>query len=195
MKNFKSPLAIAGVLYLFFGIFMNIRMFVENMWPTYLFFISVLIGIIFLFLNKPTQKLKNYRIWQLIIGISPIIIFYIITVIFNNFVYETSDENKTQKVNSLDVEKTELEKLAQYKNAELTIFYNDFKEKIVEINWNDEPPAKLSGVTFSMSENKNYVILLDSIPEKYRMNLNFDWKMNEVGKSKILDIKIINENE
>ncbi len=82
-------------------------------------------------------------------------------------------------------------KLSKYENTELLMFYKDFEKEITEIIWTDEPPAKLSGVILVISKNKYYEINLDSIPELYRMNLDRNWKMSEVGNSKIQNIKLI----
>ena len=77
MKNFKTPLGIFGIAYLIYGLVMNIRMYTEEMWPTTLFFISMGIGILFLTINKLTKRLPNYRVWQIIIGILPVAVFFI----------------------------------------------------------------------------------------------------------------------
>jgi len=95
---------------------------------------------------------------------------------------------KEDSQKQIGIKKTELSK---YENIELSMFYKDFEKEITEIIWTDEPPAKLSGVILAISENKYYEIDLDSIPELYRMNLEMDWKMNEVGNSKIRNIKLI----
>ncbi len=80
---------------------------------------------------------------------------------------------------------------SQYQNAELSSFYQDFEKKITNITWTDEPPAKLSGVIFRISESKYFDIELDSIPKLYKMNINRSWNMNEVGNSKIRNIKLV----
>ena len=95
---------------------------------------------------------------------------------------------KEDSQKQIGIKKTELSK---YENIELSMFYKDFEKEITEIIWTDEPPAKLSGVILAISENKYYEIDLDSIPELYRMNLEMDWKMSEVGNSKIRNIKLI----
>ena len=77
MKNLTTPLGIFGIAYLIYGLVMNIRMFTEEMWPTYLFFISMAIGILLLTINKLTKRLPNFRVWQVIIGLLPITAFYI----------------------------------------------------------------------------------------------------------------------
>ena len=98
---------------------------------------------------------------------------------------------KEDSQKQIGIKKTELSK---YQNAELSMFYKDFEKEITEIIWTDEPPAKLSGVILVVNENKYYEIDLDSIPELYKMNLKMNWKMSEVGNSKIRNIKLIEKN-
>ena len=83
---------------------------------------------------------------------------------------------------------------SHYKNTKLSSFYKKFKKEIIEIIWSDEPPGKLSGVFFRISKNEYFEIELDSIPELYKMNLEMNWKMSEVGNSKIRNIKLIEKN-
>ncbi len=52
-------------------------MFTEKMWPTYLFFISIGVGILFLAINEKTRKLPNFKFWGILIGILPVLTFYI----------------------------------------------------------------------------------------------------------------------
>ena len=75
MKKTKTPLGIIGIIYIVIGIILNIIMFVGKWWPTYLFFILIGIGFFFLLLNRLFKKLRNYKLLQIIIGISPLIIF------------------------------------------------------------------------------------------------------------------------
>ena len=77
MKNLTTPLGLFGLAYLIYGSVMNIRMFTEEMWPTYLFFISMGIGAFFLAINKLTKRLPKFRVWQIIIGLLPVTAFYI----------------------------------------------------------------------------------------------------------------------
>ena len=84
MKSLKEPLGLFGIAYLIYGIVMNIRMFTEQMWPTYLFFISMIIGIFLLLINRPTKRLGNYKIWQTIIGLIPIAFFFVYMQIVNS---------------------------------------------------------------------------------------------------------------
>ncbi len=58
-------------------------MFTEEMWPTYLFFISMGIGVFFLAINKLTKRLPKYRVWQIIIGLLPVTAFYIHMKVWN----------------------------------------------------------------------------------------------------------------
>jgi uncharacterized protein YycO len=77
MKNLTTPLGLFGLAYLICGSVMNIRMFTVEMWPTYLFFISMGIGAFFLAINKVTKRLPKFRVWQIIIGLLPVTAFYI----------------------------------------------------------------------------------------------------------------------
>jgi hypothetical protein len=97
MKNLKEPLILFGIAYIIYGIVMNIRMFTEQMWPTYLFFISIVIGIILLLLNRPTRKLKHHKIWQIVIGLIPITFFFIYMQIVNaNNEFDIKTENSIE---------------------------------------------------------------------------------------------------
>jgi len=97
MKNLTTPLGLFGLAYLLFGIAMNILMFVVKMWPTYIFFISMGIGILFLLFNKLTKRLPNYRLWQTAIGILPVTILFVQMEIWNIIhPTETVEINQTQ---------------------------------------------------------------------------------------------------
>lgn len=97
MKNLTTPLGLFGLAYLLFGIAMNILMFVDKMWPTYIFFISMGIGILFLLFNKLTKRLPNYRLWQTAIGILPVTILFVQMEIWNIIhPTETVEINLTQ---------------------------------------------------------------------------------------------------
>jgi len=95
---------------------------------------------------------------------------------------------KTWNVHEYEMKKSDFSK---YKNSELLVLYQDFKNEITEIIWTDEPPAKLSGVIFIINKKKYFEIELDSIPELYKMNLELNWKLNEVGNSRIRNIKLV----
>ncbi len=84
MKNIRTPLGIIGLAYLLYGIVMNILMFTEQMWPTYIFFISMGVGVFLLILNRPTKKLPHYKIWQILLGVVPILVFYFVVQFGNN---------------------------------------------------------------------------------------------------------------
>ena len=77
MKNLKTPLGIIGLLYIIFGLVMNVWMFIGEWWPTYLYFISIGIGVLFLLISGLTKRLPRFKIWQLTIGITPILVFYL----------------------------------------------------------------------------------------------------------------------
>lgn len=77
MKTILTPLGIFGLAYLLFGTIMNFLMYADNMWPTYLFFVAMGIGALFLVLNKVTKRLPNYRVWQTILGLLPLGILFV----------------------------------------------------------------------------------------------------------------------
>lgn len=77
MKRLKTPLGIIGLLYIVFGLVMNIWMFIGAWWPTYLYFLSIGIGIFLLLINGLTKGLPKFKIWQTLIGILPIVAFFI----------------------------------------------------------------------------------------------------------------------
>ncbi len=77
MKRLKTPLGIIGLLYIVFGLVMNIWMLIGAWWPTYLYFLSIGIGIFLLLINGLTKRLPRFKIWQTLIGISPIVAFFI----------------------------------------------------------------------------------------------------------------------
>lgn len=56
---------------------MNVLMFIGAWWPTYLYFLSIGIGIFLFLINGLTKRLPRFKIWQNLIGISPIIAFFI----------------------------------------------------------------------------------------------------------------------
>ena len=77
-------------------------MYIYKMWPTYLFFISMVIGLLFLLTNKSTKKLPHYKTWQTLIAIIPIGVFITIAQPRGNMLYMS---NKTDNV---DLGKKEL---------------------------------------------------------------------------------------
>jgi hypothetical protein len=78
IKNLKTPLGIIGLLFLLLGLVMNLWMFISGWWPTYLYFIATGFGIFFLLINSWTKKLPFYLLWQVIIGIAPLLAFYLL---------------------------------------------------------------------------------------------------------------------
>jgi len=51
-------------------------MFLGAWWPTYLYFIVMGVGVFFLLINRLTKRIPRFKFWQVIIGITPIIVFY-----------------------------------------------------------------------------------------------------------------------
>src|SRR5947207_14906753 len=76
-----TPLGLCGLFYLIGGTTLNIWMFAIQALPTYLFFISMFIGLVFVLLSviKWSFKFSNYV--QSTIGILPILILYTTTKI------------------------------------------------------------------------------------------------------------------
>jgi hypothetical protein len=72
MKNSKDPFIIFGLIYILSGIVLNIRMYFLHAWPTFLFFILIIFGILLLLSNQITKRIKNYRLWQTIIALIPV---------------------------------------------------------------------------------------------------------------------------
>jgi uncharacterized protein YycO len=98
MKNLKTPLGIFGIAYIIYGLVMNYRMFTEKMWPTYLFFLSIGIGILFLVINEKTRKLPNFKFWGIVIGILPVLTFYIYMKILD-YKYLTEITSTKKEIN------------------------------------------------------------------------------------------------
>ena len=123
-------------------------------------------------------------------GILTILIAILIIEIgyFGLQMFDFPMEFKEDSYKNIGIEKDEL---SDYKNSKLILFYRDFENEITEIHWSDEPPAILSRVIFRIDEKKYIEIQLDSIPRKYKMNMEFNWKMEEVGNSTIRNIRLI----
>ena len=100
MKSLTTPLGLFGLAYLIYGTVMNIRMFTEPMWPTYLFFISMAIGVLFLLIKRFTKRLPNYRFWQILIGLLPVTVFYVQTNVLCKTPLIGIDEKKDSFVHS-----------------------------------------------------------------------------------------------
>jgi hypothetical protein len=156
MKNLKTPLGLFAISYLIYGIVMNIRMFTEQMWPTYLFFISIFIAILFLFLNKPTKQLKNYKFWQIIIGLIPVTFFFIYMQIVNsNSEYDSNikwstKENITYFRNGIWIDEKDTLAGIEIKNRKWIMFY-----KGMETDSSDVYDYKLTNKSPEYAENQS----------------------------------------
>ena len=53
---------------------------------------------------------------------------------------------------------------------------------------------KLSGVILKIDKSKYFEIKLDSIPKLFKMSIKRNWKLNEVGNSRIRNIKMVETN-
>ena len=76
MKKANTLLGVIGWLYILVGVILNIRMFYIRAYPTYTFFILIGVGILLLIVNEIVKKYFLSRIWQLLIGILPIVILF-----------------------------------------------------------------------------------------------------------------------
>jgi len=72
----KPILKFAGLGLLICGTILNILMFVSEAWPTYLFFVMMGVGLLFLLASYFFKNLKN--IWQIVIVLIPFITTYIL---------------------------------------------------------------------------------------------------------------------
>lgn len=76
MKQLASPFGILGLFYLILGLVLNIKMYLNQTYPTYMYVILMGIGLTMILTNELTKKIPYY-IWQLIVGVLPIIGFYL----------------------------------------------------------------------------------------------------------------------
>jgi uncharacterized membrane protein HdeD (DUF308 family) len=77
MKGKKNlVLRCFGILLLITGIVLNIMMFIEKSWPTYLFFIICIVGLIQIIISFLVKPIKI--IWQIFWGLLPFIIAFIL---------------------------------------------------------------------------------------------------------------------
>ena len=74
MKN--RILLFGGLVFLLFGIAINICMFIFEWYPTYIFFIICLIGFIQILISRIKLKIKNQ--WQIFLTLLPLFIGFII---------------------------------------------------------------------------------------------------------------------
>jgi hypothetical protein len=75
MKQKKNlTLRYFGITFFLIGMGLNINMYLERAWPTYLFFIISMIGIIEIILSFVLKKIKTA--WQIVWALIPFIIGY-----------------------------------------------------------------------------------------------------------------------
>tara|TARA_B110000285_G_C15090362_1_gene598725 strand:- start:144 stop:986 length:843 start_codon:yes stop_codon:yes gene_type:complete len=192
MKNLTTPLGLFGLAYLLYGLVMNIRMFTEEMWPTYLFFISMGIGIFFLAINKLTKRLPKYRVWQIIIGLIPVTAFYIQMNVWNrnhpteivqneqainltnykngDIIFQTSKSNQSKAI--------QLATKSKYSHMGI-IYENDGQFFVYEA----VQPVKLTPLTewINRGENGHYVIKRLKNADQILTNSTMT-KMKQIGE-------------
>lgn len=122
MKNLKTPLGLFAIAYWLFGMVMNVRMYTGQMWPTWLFLTSIGIGVLFLGINKATKRLPNYQVWQVLIGLLPITVFYVLMTISNGQVL-TKPEVEFQSPSEQN-NKTGIGKIEQVSNSEIVVMFD-----------------------------------------------------------------------
>lgn len=76
MKKKNLILKYSGMLFFVIGIILTIRMYTENAWPTYLFFIMCIIGLIQIITAFTIKQIKIT--WQIFWSVFPIILIWFI---------------------------------------------------------------------------------------------------------------------
>jgi len=72
MKRLLTPIGLFGLFYLISGTLLNIRMFVVEAWPTVMFFLLMLIGLVFIGLSFTKWNFKMKYLVQIILGLLPL---------------------------------------------------------------------------------------------------------------------------
>lgn len=75
MKNKNLILRYFGLFLLVVGIILNVKMYVDEAWPTYLFFIISTIGIIQIIASYVSKQMKVS--WQILWALSPVLLGFI----------------------------------------------------------------------------------------------------------------------
>ena len=75
MKNKNLILRYFGLFLLVNGIILNVKMYIDEAWPTYLFFIISGIGIIQIIASFLSKQMKVS--WQILWALSPIVIGFL----------------------------------------------------------------------------------------------------------------------
>ena len=86
-------------------------------------------------------------------------------------------------------------KSSSYLNVELLILCHDFKNSITDTLWIDEPPGQLAGVILNLGAEKYFDVELYEIQDSFRFNIDRNWKMENVGDSKIYKLKLMATNK
>ncbi len=75
MKNKNLILRYFGLFLLVVGIILNVKMYVDEAWPTYLFFIISAIGIIQIIASFVSKQMKVS--WQILWALLPVVLGFI----------------------------------------------------------------------------------------------------------------------
>lgn len=77
-----------------------------------------------------------------------------------------------------------------YINKELSEFCRDFQDSIKSPIFINEPPGKLSGINFPVSDDTYFSITLYDIPDSAIFRENLNWKIKEIEDCKIKSIEL-----
>lgn len=75
MKNKNLILRYFGLFLLIIGIILNVKMYIDEAWPTYLFYIISAIGVIQIIVSFVVKQMKV--IWQILWALLPIALGFI----------------------------------------------------------------------------------------------------------------------
>lgn len=76
MKRKNLVLRYFGLLFLLMGIVLNVKMFIDEAWPTYLFFMICIVGLIQIIMSFLVKPIKIA--WQVFWALLPFIITFIL---------------------------------------------------------------------------------------------------------------------
>ena len=78
---------------------------------------------------------------------------------------------------------------------ELNNLHKELELYSVKILWLDEPPGKLQGVIFSITDSIFIESILFDIPENSIFDVDRLWKMDDIKRSKVHSIRLMNRND
>lgn len=75
MKRKNLVLRYFGLFFLLMGVILNVKMFIDEAWPTYLFFIICIIGLVQIIISFLIKQIKIG--WQIFWALIPFILGFI----------------------------------------------------------------------------------------------------------------------